>query len=130
MLFLSRIIDGISGGNISVAQSSIADISTKENKAKNFGLLGAAFGFGFIFGPIISGKLSEGWIISWALNYFPSWVAGASTFPLWFATVLCAINLILLFAVFPETLKSRVSSKLNFTIAVTNTINAFKMKSL
>src|SRR5918993_3216070 len=56
MLFLGRIIDGISGGNISTAQAYIADVTTPENRAKGMGLIGAAFGLGFIFGPAIGGR--------------------------------------------------------------------------
>jgi DHA1 family tetracycline resistance protein-like MFS transporter len=59
MLFLSRIIDGISGANISTAQAYIADISDEKNRAKNFGLIGAAFGLGFIIGPAAGGFLSQ-----------------------------------------------------------------------
>ncbi len=59
LLFLSRLIDGITGGNISIAQAYIADITTKENRAKGMGLIGAAFGLGFIFGPAIGGALSK-----------------------------------------------------------------------
>lgn len=59
ILFLSRIIDGITGGNISTAQAYIADISPPEDRAKNFGLIGAAFGLGFIVGPALGGILSK-----------------------------------------------------------------------
>src|SRR5512143_2429611 len=59
MLFLSRIIDGISGANISTAQAYIADVSDEKNRAKNFGLIGAAFGLGFIIGPAAGGFLSQ-----------------------------------------------------------------------
>lgn len=59
LLFLSRIIDGITGGNISIAQAYIADVTTKENRARGMGLIGAAFGLGFIFGPAIGGALSK-----------------------------------------------------------------------
>lgn len=59
LLFISRIIDGITGGNISIAQAYIADVTTKENRAKGMGILGAAFGLGFIFGPAIGGFLSK-----------------------------------------------------------------------
>jgi len=58
-LFLSRIIDGITGGNISIAKAYIADVTTKENRARGMGLIGAAFGLGFIFGPAIGGALSK-----------------------------------------------------------------------
>ena len=59
LLFISRIIDGITGGNISIAQAYMADITTKETRAKGMGLLGAAFGLGFMFGPAIGGYLSS-----------------------------------------------------------------------
>jgi DHA1 family tetracycline resistance protein-like MFS transporter len=59
LLFLSRIIDGITGGNISIAQAYIADVTTKENRARGMGMIGAAFGLGFIFGPAIGGFLSK-----------------------------------------------------------------------
>ena len=59
MLFLSRIIDGLTGGNISTAQAYIADMSRPEDRAKNFGLIGAAFGLGFLCGPGIGGALSH-----------------------------------------------------------------------
>ncbi len=59
LLFLSRIIDGVTGGNISIAQAYIADVTTKKNRARGMGLIGAAFGLGFIFGPAIGGALSK-----------------------------------------------------------------------
>jgi len=58
VLFLSRILDGLTGGNISVAQAYITDITDEENRAKGLGLLGAAFGLGFIIGPALGGVLS------------------------------------------------------------------------
>lgn len=57
VLFLSRVVDGVSGGNISTAQAYIADITTPENRAKGMGMIGAAFGLGFILGPGIGGFL-------------------------------------------------------------------------
>ena len=65
LLFLSRGFDGFTGGNISVAQAAIADISTPENRARNFGFIGAAFGLGLIIGPYIGGRLSDPNYISW-----------------------------------------------------------------
>ena len=58
MIFASRILDGFTGGNISVAQAYITDITTDKNRAKGLGLIGAAFGLGFVFGPAIGGTLS------------------------------------------------------------------------
>lgn len=57
-LFVSRIIDGVTGANISAAQAYIADITTPENRAKGLGMLGAAFGLGFMLGPALGGVLS------------------------------------------------------------------------
>ncbi len=59
VLFASRILDGLTGGNISTAQAYIADRSLPEDRAKNFGMIGAAFGLGFILGPAIGGALSK-----------------------------------------------------------------------
>jgi len=59
LVFISRAIDGISGGNISTAQAYIADVTTPENRAKGMGLLGAAFGIGFSTGPAIGGILGH-----------------------------------------------------------------------
>ncbi len=59
IMFLGRIIDGFTGGNISAAQAYIADISPPQDRAKNFGLVGAAFGLGFIIGPALGGVLAK-----------------------------------------------------------------------
>ncbi|QQL50042.1 MFS transporter [Mucilaginibacter ginkgonis] len=59
MLFAARILDGITGGNISVAQAMVSDSSTADNRAKKFGFLSSAFGFGFVLGPALGGLLSK-----------------------------------------------------------------------
>ncbi len=59
VLFIARICAGIAGANIATAQAYIADVTTPENRAKGMGLVGAAFGLGFIFGPAIGGFLSQ-----------------------------------------------------------------------
>jgi MFS transporter, DHA1 family, tetracycline resistance protein len=59
MVFAGRIIAGITGGNISTAQAYIADVTSKENRAKGMGLFGAMFGLGFIIGPAIGGIMSR-----------------------------------------------------------------------
>ena len=87
MLFVGRILDGITGGNISTAQAYIADVTTPENRAKGMGLFGAAFGLGFIFGPAIGGVLSQ-WDIS---------------APFYFAAALAFANAVLLYFTLPET---------------------------
>jgi len=59
LVFLSRIIDGLTAGNLSLAQAYIADVTTHENRAKSFGVIGVAFGIGFLIGPAISGFLAQ-----------------------------------------------------------------------
>jgi multidrug resistance protein len=54
VLFFARFLDGVTGGNVSVAQAVISDITTPENRAKGFGIFGASFGLGFIIGPVLS----------------------------------------------------------------------------
>lgn len=73
VLFIARIVDGLSGGNITTARAYIGDIATPENRAKLFGLLGAAFGLGFIIGPGLSGVFAH---ISYTA---PIWAAAAIT---------------------------------------------------
>lgn len=59
LLFVARIVDGITGGNISIAQAYIADVTDRKNRARGMGLIGAAFGLGFIFGPALGGVLAK-----------------------------------------------------------------------
>jgi len=59
ILLVSRIVAGVGGSSISVAQAYIADITTKENRAKGMGVIGAAFGLGFVFGPLMGGILAS-----------------------------------------------------------------------
>ena len=73
MLFAARIVDGLSGGNITTARAYIGDIATEENRAKSFGMLGAAFGLGFIIGPALGGLFAH---ISYTA---PIWAAAAIT---------------------------------------------------
>jgi len=78
LLFISRIIDGITGGNISIAQAYMADVTDKNTRAKGMGLLGAAFGIGFMFGPAIGGYLSKYGFAAPA--YFAAGISLLSTF--------------------------------------------------
>jgi MFS transporter, DHA1 family, tetracycline resistance protein len=59
MIFLSRIVDGLFGGNMSLAKAYITDISEPKNRARSLGLIGAAFGMGFIIGPALGGVLGN-----------------------------------------------------------------------
>ena len=73
MLFVARIVDGLSGGNISTARAYVADVTEPKDRARAYGLIGAAFGMGFIFGPALSGLLAH---ISYTA---PIWAAAALT---------------------------------------------------
>jgi MFS transporter, DHA1 family, tetracycline resistance protein len=73
MLFAARIVDGLSGGNITTARAYIADITAEGDRAKAFGILGAAFGLGFIVGPALGGAFAH---ISYTA---PIWAAAAIT---------------------------------------------------
>jgi len=88
MLFAARILDGITGGNLSVAQAYISDVTDAKNRAKGLGLIGASFGVGFIIGPVTGGVLSQ-----YGYNV-PAFVAGG----------LALINFILIYAWLPESL--------------------------
>ncbi len=103
MLILGRIIDGASGGNISTAMACIADVTTKENRSRNMGLVGAAFGLGFMLGPAIGGVLSK---------HF-----GLAT-PFYFAAGLALLNALLVWLRLPETLtaESRARAKERATV--------------
>src|SRR5437899_9538824 len=59
MVFLARIIDGVTAGNLTVAQAYISDVTEPENRAKSFGMIGIAFGLGFLIGPAFSGYLAQ-----------------------------------------------------------------------
>lgn len=120
LLFASRILDGITGGNISVAQAAIADVSTPQNRAKNFGLMGMAFGVGFVVGPFLGGVLADPGIVSWF---------NAST-PFWFAAILATVNAIAVLLYLPETNKHLKNEKLTWTKSITDIAAAFTLKEM
>jgi DHA1 family tetracycline resistance protein-like MFS transporter len=99
LLFISRIIDGITGGNISIAQAYIADITDKNNRAKGMGVLGAAFGLGFIFGPALGGILSR---------------FGFAT-PAYFAAVVSLVSIIATTLFLTETVDVKKAQKSKYT---------------
>ena len=88
VLFASRIIDGITGGNLTVAQAYITDVTDAKSRAKGLGMIGAAFGLGFIIGPVAGGVLSQ-----WGYAV-----------PAFAAAGLALVNLILVAAWLPESL--------------------------
>ena len=120
LLFFSRALDGITGGNISVAQAAIADITPAKDRAKNFGLIGAAFGLGFILGPFLGGILSNPKILPWFIDVTP----------FLFAAGLSLINVISVLLFLPETLKHKKEYKLAWTRSIHNIVRAFVSKNL
>ncbi len=87
-LFIGRIIAGLTGASITTASAYIADVSTPENRAKNFGMIGAAFGLGFIIGPVIGGLLGQ----------------YGSRVPFYAAAFLCLLNFLYGYFILPESL--------------------------
>jgi len=106
-LFIGRIIAGISGASITTASAYIADVSTPENRAKNFGMIGAAFGLGFIIGPVIGGLLGQ----------------YGSRVPFYAAAVLCLLNFLYGYFILPESLSKE--NRRDFNIKRANPIGAF-----
>ena len=96
MLFASRIIDGLTGGNLSVAQAYISDVTDAKTRSKGLGLIGAAFGLGFIIGPVTGGLLSQ-----WGYAV-----------PAFSAAAISLINLILVYAWLPESLTEEKRSQM------------------
>jgi MFS transporter, DHA1 family, tetracycline resistance protein len=106
-LFIGRIIAGITGASITTASAYISDISTDENRAKNFGMIGAAFGLGFIIGPVIGGLLGQ---------------YGAKV-PFYAAAVLCFLNFLYGYFILPESLSKK--NRREFDIKRANPIGSF-----
>ena len=87
VLFAARIVDGLSGGNISTARAYVADITEPKDRARAYGLIGAAFGLGFILGPALSGVLAK-------VSY---------TAPIWAAAGITLVATVMAWAWLPET---------------------------
>ena len=129
LLFAARGLDGLTGGNLAVAQAAIGDISTHENRAKNFGYMGAAFGMGFIIGPYLGGKLSSPSVSFYGLFDTPHWF-GATT-PFWFAAILALLNCTAVLTTFPETIKEKFhGGKIRVGQSLNNVVNGFKSDRL
>ncbi|WP_333660979.1 TCR/Tet family MFS transporter [Chishuiella changwenlii] len=107
-LFVGRIIAGITGASISTASAYIADISTDENRTKNFGMIGVAFGLGFIIGPVLGGLLG---------HY-------GSRLPFYVAAVLCLLNFLYGYFMLPESLDK--SKRRSFEWKRANPIGSLK----
>ncbi len=108
-LFVGRCISGITGASFTTAAAYIADISNNENRAKNFGLIGAAFGLGFIIGPVIGGLLGQ----------------LGPRFPFYAAAALCLLNWLYGYFILPESLDQQHRRPFEWRRA--NPIGSFKL---
>lgn len=99
MLFIARIVDGLSGGNISTARAYVADVTDPKDRSRAFGIIGAAFGLGFILGPALSGLLAP-------VNY---------TAPIWAAAAITAVATLMAIFWLPETVH-RTSAASNISL--------------
>lgn len=101
LMFLGRTLDGLTGGNVSVARAVIADVTEPKNRARNFGLIGACFGVGFVMGPYIGARLAAPHQQLYGLFTTPGWFSSAT--PFWFAAILSLLNMISVLLILPET---------------------------
>lgn len=107
VIFLGRVIDGASGGSLSVAQAAVADIAEPEQRPKLVGMLGAAFGIGFVLGPAIGGLAA----------------LGGPHVPFYVAAALAAINAVAALVRLPETLTDRsVSARRRVALPATSAL--------
>jgi len=120
LLFVARALDGITGGNLSVAQAAIADVTPPSERTKNFGLIGAAFGVGFIVGPFLGGVLADPTVASWFT---------AAT-PFWFAGLLASANTAQVLLQFDETNQHIRKLSVDFTKGIHNIVRAYGMREL
>ncbi len=120
LLFFSRIGAGLMGSTLPVVQSALADVSTHESKARNFGLVGIAFGSGFLVGALISGVLSNPEYVSW-FNY---------TTPFLFVAFMNLLNYLFILFKLPETLKQRNEHSIQFLSGLQNIQKAYNHRQL
>ena len=108
-------LPGFTGGNISIIMSSIADVSDADSRTRNFGLVGMAFGVGFILGPMIGGLLSDNTIVSWFDHHIP----------FIFTAFLTLLNIGLVLWRFRETLKTKLNTKVSALKGIQNIFTSF-----
>jgi DHA1 family tetracycline resistance protein-like MFS transporter len=101
MLFASRILDGLAGGNIALARAYITDVTDEKNRGKGLGMIGAAFGLGFIIGPAMGGALAN---LNFAASAFAAVGLSRYAVPAFVAVVLSALNLLGVVLWLPESL--------------------------
>ena len=110
LLLLARIVAGIGSANIAAAQAYIADITPPHERAKRMGLIGAAFGLGFVFGPPLGGALYH---------------QGGMDAIAWFTAALCIINFIMAWFALPESLKTGSGKRAVFSNPLKGIMRSF-----
>ncbi|GGN22612.1 MFS transporter [Halarchaeum nitratireducens] len=111
-LFVARMIAGAMGGNVATAQAYIADVTTREERAGALGLIGAAFGLGFVFGPALGGLLASDPVVAAARAAFPAFVpATRFSLPSFAAAGLSALACVAAYAFLPEPARHRGSAR-------------------
>jgi DHA1 family tetracycline resistance protein-like MFS transporter len=120
LIFAGRIIDGLTGGNVSVVYSAMADISSSREKPKRFGFIGMAFGLGFIAGPAIGGITSDPSVLSW-FSYAT---------PFFIAAILVLINALLILFAFPETIRQKSKAAVEVFKPLRLSIELLKIKGV
>lgn len=113
LVFISRIIDGLTAGNVSVAQAYISDVTEPKDRTKAFGILGSAFSLGFIIGPALSGFLA---------NYGPH-------YPIALAACLSFISIMATILILPKS-EIHVNEGPRNKFAIKNILNYLKMKEV
>ncbi len=128
-LFAGRVISGITSASISTAYAYMSDVTPPEQRAKVFGLMGAAFGFGFVVGPSLGGILGGGLHWPWLSAAGLGWLQfeGNPHYPFFFAAFLSLANFVYGFFVLPESLPAEKRKPFNFRAA--NPIGAIKFLS-
>lgn len=115
LLLLSRVIIGIAAGTASVVGAGVADISTVEDKAKNFGLFNMGCGLGFAVGPYLGGKLS-------GISF---WLIGRYSLPFFFSAIVTLLNLLLVLFFLKDVYKPKTAGKLSLGLGIQNIKKAF-----
>ena len=108
-LYIGRIISGVTGASFTAASAYIADVSPPEKRSQNFGIIGSAFGLGFVIGPALGGLLGQ----------------YGTRVPFWAAAALCFANLLYGYFVLPESLK--VENRRDFKIGEANPLGALRV---
>lgn len=120
LLMTSRVAVGISAGTSAVVAAALADLSSPEEKAKNFGIFNMACGLGFTIGPFLGGMLSD-------TNFW--WIDGYAV-PFAFAALVSSLNLIMVFIYFEETFIAKVVGRISLTLGIQNIKKAFLIPNL